>query len=121
MTPEQDPSSVLERDKVDPQKTEDLEFRAIIHAGDLAGCREIIESGKREVNQADDEGCFMLQWATLSNQPEVMRLAHENELAKRLNLMAARVSYRYTIALARSYFSVISSTLAPTSMRPGEI
>ena len=52
---------------------EDLKIREWIHAGNLAECRSIIESGHREVNRADDEGCFMLQWAALSNQPEIMR------------------------------------------------
>ena len=52
---------------------EDCEVRAIIHAGDLMQCKLLLESGKRSVNQADEDGCFILQWAALSNQLDIMR------------------------------------------------
>ena len=48
-------------------------MKEAIHSGELARCREMIESGQWEVNRADEEGCFMLQWAALYNQPEIVR------------------------------------------------
>ena len=44
-----------------------------LHVGELARCKEMIESGRWEVNRADEEGCFMLQWAALFDQPEIVR------------------------------------------------
>ena len=51
----------------------DVTIRNAIHNGDKDLVKEIIESGRRAVNDADDEGCYMLQWAALSNQSGIMR------------------------------------------------
>ena len=51
----------------------DAEIRSAIHRGDEAHLRKIIESGTRGFDDADGEGCYMLQWAALSNQIEIIR------------------------------------------------
>ena len=48
-----------------------------IHSGELARCKEMVESGQWEVNRADEEGCFMLQWAALYSQPEIVRYKYD--------------------------------------------
>ena len=62
-----------EADQPVPEMSEDMQMRAIIHYGDLSRLKEVIESGKRKVNQADDEGCYLLQWAALDNHTHILR------------------------------------------------
>lgn len=53
----------------------DDEIRSAIHVGDEAKLKQIVESGQRAINGEDDEGCFMLQWAALSEHPTIVRFA----------------------------------------------